>query len=187
MKKSITFAALVLLCSALTAYALLPVGDAKYAGSTACKACHNTDKTGKQFAIWEKTAHAGAFKTLQTPEADKIAAGKGITGKAAEAKECLGCHVTGHSVEAAQFDAKFAKEDGVGCESCHGAGSAFKTLHMKKENIEKAIAAGMQLPKVADGSAEKQCVTCHNDKSPTFKEFKFDEFWKKIAHPTPKG
>ena len=187
MKRSITLTALVLLCAVVSSYALLPGGDNKYVGTSACKACHNTDKTGKQFAIWEKTPHANAFKLLQTPEADKVAADKGIKGKAAEAKECLGCHVTGNNVEGAQFDAKFAKEDGVGCESCHGAGSAFKTLHMKKENLDKAIAAGMQLPKIADGSAEKVCKGCHNEKSPTHKEFKLDEYWKKIAHPLPKG
>lgn len=187
MKKSITLTALVLACSVISAYALLPIGETKYAGSTACKACHNTDKTGKQYAIWEKTPHAGAFKALQTPEADKIAADKGISGKAAEAKECLACHVTGQNVEGAVFDAKFNKEEGVGCEVCHGAGGAYKTLHMKKENLDKAIAAGMQLPKIADGSAEKLCVTCHNDKSPTFKSFKLEDYWAKIAHPTPKG
>lgn len=187
MKKSITFASLILLSSVLSAYALLPIGDNKYVGTSACKACHNTDKTGKQYAIWEKTPHANAFKALQTEAADKIAAEKGITGKAADAKECLGCHVTGNNVTGAQFDAKFAKEEGVGCETCHGAGSAFKTLHMKKENLEKAIAAGMLLPKVSDPATETLCKGCHNDKSPTHKEFKFEEYWKKIAHPLPKG
>jgi hypothetical protein len=182
MKKSIAFIALLLSCSVLTAFALYEAAGNKYVGSSACKACHNTDKTGKQFAIWEKTAHANAYKTLLKPEADKIA-----KGKAVENKECLSCHVAGMSEKGAEFDAKFAKEEGVGCEECDGAGSGYKTLHMKKENIDKAKAAGMKLPQVADGSAEKQCKTCHNEKSPTHKAFKFQEFWKKIAHPLPKG
>lgn len=161
--------------------------DNKYVGTSACKACHNMDKTGKQFAAWEKSAHAGAFKTLTTPAADKIAKDKGLSTKAAESKECLTCHVSGMNVKGAQFDAKFKQEDGVGCEACHGAGSGFKSLHAKKENLDKAKAAGMELPSVADGSAEKLCKSCHNDKSPTNKAFNFKESWKKIAHPLPKG
>lgn len=180
MKRTLPFIALLLCCSVVTAFALYENVTNKYVGVGSCKACHNTDKTGKQFATWEKSAHAHAFKTLQTPEADKIA-----KGKAAEKKECLACHVTGMNESGAQYDAKFAKDEGVGCEECHGAGSGYKTLHMKKENLEKARAAGMQLPKVGDGSAEKQCKTCHNAKSPTFKSFKFAEQWKKIAHPLP--
>jgi hypothetical protein len=180
MKQTFTLTALLLCCSVVTAFALYSSAANSYVGTGACKGCHNTDKTGKQYAIWEKTAHAKAFKTLQTAEADKIA-----KGKAAEKKECLACHVTGKNESAPVYAASFKNDEGVGCEECHGAGSGFKTLHMKKENLEKAKAAGMLLPKVADGSAEKQCKTCHNAKSPTFKAFKFAEQWKKIAHPLP--
>jgi hypothetical protein len=180
MKKSIFFFALLLSVSVFTAFALYEVAQNKYVGVGACKGCHNAEKKGKQYAIWEKTAHANAYKTLLTPEADKIA-----KGKAVDNKTCLGCHVTGMHEANAQFDAKFAKEEGVGCEACHGAGSAFKSKHMKKEGLPDAIAAGMLLPKVGDGSAEKVCKGCHNSKSPTFKAFKFQEMWKKIAHPLP--
>jgi hypothetical protein len=188
MKKSAIILLALFVFTALSAYSLIAPGDAnKYVGLNTCKTCHKGEKVGNQMAKWESSAHAGAFKALQKPEADKIATDKGFTTKAAETPECLGCHVTGQAVKDAQFDAKFAKEDGVGCESCHGAGSAYKMLHMKKENLEKAVGAGMMLPKVDDGSAEKVCVTCHNEKSPTFKSFDFKAYWSKIAHPIPKG
>jgi hypothetical protein len=188
MKKSAIILLALFVFTALSAYSLLTPGDTnKYVGVGTCKMCHKADKVGNQFAKWETSAHAGAFKALQKPEADKVAADKGFKTKAAETPECLGCHVTGNNMKDAQFDAKFVKEDGVGCESCHGAGSAYKALHMKKENQEKAVGAGMLLPKAGDGSAEKVCVTCHNDKSPTFKKFDFKEYWAKIAHPLPKS
>lgn len=144
-------------------------------GAKTCKACHSNVKMGgESYKAWEKSPHASAFKTLGTPEADKIAKEKGFKTKAAETPECLGCHVT---------DTKFSAE-GVGCESCHGAGSEYKNKHAK--NIEEGVKAGMKLPKVDDGSAEKQCKTCHNDKSPTYKPLKFAEAWKKVAHPSGK-
>jgi hypothetical protein len=33
---------------------------------------------------------------------------------------------------------------------------------------------------------EAVCKTCHNPESPTYKEFKFEEYRAKIAHPVPK-
>lgn len=186
MKKSLSLIAVAAAFMVLTAFTFMDNAPAKYVGSQACKACHNTDKSGKQFAKWESTPHSKAFKTLQSEDADKIAAKKGFKTKAAETPECLACHVSGKSDKAPVYDASFKNDEGVGCETCHGGGSGYKMLHMKKENLEKAKAAGMLVPNVADGSAEKQCKECHNDKSPTHKDFKFAEMWKKIAHPMPK-
>jgi hypothetical protein len=45
---------------------------------------------------------------------------------------------------------------------------------------EAAKAAGMVMAKTADA-----CTKCHNDESPTFKEFDFEKRWAKIAHPVP--
>lgn len=185
MKKSLLVMTLAAAFVAVTAFTSMENAEQKYLGSASCKACHNTDKQGKQFAKWAESAHANAFKTLQKPEADAIAQKAGHKTKAAETAECIACHVTGKDEKAPQYDAKFTNDEGVGCESCHGAGSGYKTLHMKPENKDKAVAAGMLIPKVEGGAAEKQCKQCHNSKSPTFKSFKFDEMWKKIAHPRP--
>ncbi|MFZ1730488.1 MAG: multiheme c-type cytochrome [Bacteroidota bacterium] len=169
MKNVVSFIALALAFTALTAFTFSGGND--YVGSKSCKACHSNAKMGgTSYKTWEGSGHAKALATLQTAEADKIAKDKGFKTKAAETKECLACHQTS------------AKDDGVGCESCHGAASAFKAKHGKGKDVADAIAAGMILPKVDGGSAEKLCKTCHNDKSPTHKEFKFKEMWTKIAH-----
>jgi hypothetical protein len=84
---------------------------------------------------------------------------------------------------AKNVDKTFNMEEGVTCEACHGAASGYKTIHSKPENKDKAIAAGL-LP--GDATSDKLCVTCHNEKSPTFKGFKLEEYWKKIAHQLPK-
>ena len=185
MKRSLLLFAIATAFVAVTAFTSMENAEKKYIGSAACKACHNTDKAGKQYTKWSASAHANAFKTLQTPEADAIAVKAGHKTKAAETQACLACHVSGKDEAAATYDAKFSNDEGLGCESCHGAGAGYKTLHMKPENKEKAVAAGLILPLVADGSAEKMCKQCHNSKSPTFKNFNFEASWKKIAHPRP--
>ncbi len=169
MKNAVSFLALALAFTALTAFTFS--GSHDYVGSKSCKACHSNAKMGgTAFKAWDGSGHSKALATLKSAEADKIAKEKGFKTKAAETKECLECHVTS------------AKDEGVGCESCHGAAGDYKSKHGKGKDVATAMAAGMMLPKVDDGSAEKLCKTCHNDKSPTFKEFKFKEMWTKIAH-----
>lgn len=152
----------------------------KYVGVKTCSMCHKAAKTGNQFGIWEKSKHAEAYKALTTPEAAKVAEAKGIKN-AAEAPECLSCH---GGVDAKLID-KYSVKDGVQCESCHGPGSAYKTMAIMKDKA-KSIAAGMT--EFKDKAAiEKACKGCHNEKSPTFKGFKFEEMWGKIKHEVPKG
>jgi len=153
--------------------------DNKYVGVTKCKVCHSVEKMGGlAYKVWEKTPHASAFTVLKSKEADEVAKKKGLTKPASESPECLKCHVTGGGKAAEE-----KKEDGVTCEACHGAASAYLSIHNKKtpEDKEKAKAAGL----VIDNTG-KLCETCHNAESPTFKSFKFADMWKKIEHAGPK-
>ena len=127
-------------------------------------------------AIWEKSGHAQAFTSLTTPAADAIAKKAGIEGSAAGAPACLKCH-------AIVGDAKAEMKDGVQCESCHGPGADYKGMAVMKVKAD-AVAKGMMA--FADKAAiEAKCRTCHNEKSPTAKEFNFEERWAKIAHKKP--
>ncbi len=157
----------------------------QYVGVQVCSTCHKSEKNGEQFQKWQASKHSQAMKVLETPDADKIAAAHGVKGKAGEAKECLECHQTANDVPASLLGPKFSKEDGVQCESCHGAGNDYKTMATMKDH-QKATAAGLTVLSVNDGSAEKLCETCHNKKSPTFKSFNFKKMWAEIAHPVPK-
>ena len=160
-------------------------GDApKLVGVKTCGMCHKKDAEGNQLKVWQDSKHANAYKTLQSEEADKIAKDKGIDGKAAEAKECLVCHASGYDVDASLLAKNFKVEEGVQCETCHGAGGKFKKKSTMKDHA-KAVAAG--LVEYKDEAAIKtQCVTCHNEESPTFKYFDFDKRWAEIAHDIPK-
>ncbi len=148
-------------------------------GAPKCKICHGK-KTGDQFEIWSATPHATAFEVLASDEAKKIAADKGLGDPQTE-QACLKCHTTqgflGGDV-AVNAKAKYNVSEGVGCESCHGAGSEYKPKKVM-EDREAAVAAGMRVPD------EATCVKCHNEESPTFKGFDFATYYEKIKHPVP--
>ncbi len=158
-------------------------GQNKYVGVKVCRPCHATEKQGKQFDVWQKSKHAEAYKTLTTAKANEVAKAKGLSKPAAESPECLECHVV--TADAKLVEKTFDTKDGVQCETCHGAGSAYKNLTIMKDKA-KSIAAGMREFK-DEAAIEAYCKTCHNPKSPSYKEFKFKEYWDKIKHPVPKA
>lgn len=154
------------------------LAENKYTGVKMCGACHKAEKNGAAFVAWEKSPHAKAFEVLKSKEADEIAKKKGLKKPASESPECLKCHVTGGGT-ATNVEAGFKKEEGVTCEACHGAASGYKMIHNKPENKEKAVTAGLMVGSKTDA---KFCEKCHNAESPTFKGFKIEEAWAKIAH-----
>ena len=149
-------------------------------GAPKCKMCHGK-KTGDQWTKWEEGPHAGAFAALGTDAAKKIAADKGLGDPQTEAA-CLKCHTTQHFVGAdyaVDAKGKYELAEGVGCEACHGPGSDYKSKKVMEDH-DASVAAGLWAPKSAEF-----CTKCHNEESPTFKGFNFDEHYAKIAHPVP--
>jgi len=162
----------------------------EYIGSGKCKMCHKKAEKGEQYVKWESGPHAGAFETLKSEASAKIATEKGIKVPAYEAAECLSCHTTGYGncgYETKEANkGKPTKEvkrmtglQNVGCEACHGAASAYKKSHKKDKAL--ALTQGLIEP------TEAVCITCHNEKSPTYKEFDFAKRWAEIDHSMPKS
>jgi hypothetical protein len=152
-----------------------------YVGVAKCKICHKTEAQGSQFPLWEKSAHAQAYAALAGDKAKAIAKEKGIEDPQ-KADACLKCHVTGYGVDAKYFGEGFLATDGVQCEACHGAGGDYGKMATMKSLTKGEIkpeSVGLVLP------TKETCVKCHNEESPTFKEFDFDKMVAKIAHPIP--
>lgn len=155
--------------------------DPEFRGVDGCKTCHRKPEDGEQFRLWEESPHAKAYDVLASDEAKAIAAECGIDNPQ-ESGECLKCHVTAFGVDESRLGSKYAMTDGVGCESCHGAGGDY----YKKSTME-GIAAG-EIDPASVGlviPTEETCVTCHNEESPSYKAFNFAEAKEKIAHPIP--
>lgn len=185
MYKNITFIfVLVIAFSFLSSQSFAQDGkNFGFVGTKTCGMCHKKDADGAQLKIWEGSAHANAFKTLQTAEADAVAKKLGHETKAAETKDCLKCHATGYDADASLIGKKFDVADGVQCESCHGAGEKYKSKKIM-EDKQKSIENGM-VAYANEEAIKAQCLTCHNDKSPTYKEFDFAKRWAEIKHDIP--
>lgn len=121
-------------------------GDNTYIGASKCKMCHKV-----QFASWSETPHAKALDKLKPEEQAKA--------------ECLKCHATGDSAEM----------PGVQCESCHGAGSGYKSMKIMKDTAA-ATAAGLVKPE------EALCVSCHEGAPHDQAEFVYAEAVKTGLH-----
>jgi hypothetical protein len=152
-----------------------------FIGASKCKMCHKKAESGEQYPLWEKSKHANAYATLASEESKKIAAERGIDNPQ-EADACLKCHVTGHGAPAELLGTKYDQAEGVGCESCHGAGGDYykkKTMVAITTGEIDGASVGLVTPD------EKTCTACHNEESPTFAGFEYEEMVKKIAHPIP--
>ncbi len=173
MKPSSSWSAVFAVCVLALVVAKPAAAESTYVGPGACKKCHI-----KQYKAWEKTKMSKAFDALKPNEraAEKQAAGVDPAKDYTADPECLSCHVTGYGkpggYSVAEDDAGLR---GVGCEMCHGAGGGFLAddLHSNK-NKEFKTADLAPLGFVGKPTKE-QCTTCHNEKSPFFKEFDFEK------------
>ena len=163
--------ALMIVCGGTAA------AEQNYVGADSCKMCHKKAEKGDQYGSWKQSGHAGAYEVLASDKAKEIAVAKGI-GNPQENGECLKCHVTGYGLDASRYEKKYTIEEGVACESCHGPGGDYKNIKIMKD-VEQAKANGLIIP------TEGTCSECHNEESPTFEGFDFEESYAEIAHPNP--
>lgn len=159
---------------------------ASFVGASKCGECHT-----KAFAIWEKTPHASAFKTLdpahKRPGSERL---RGINRTFDP--ECLSCHVTGWEpqeyvrYQTGFVNAEFAENDseklleslmaGSQCENCHGPGSR----HIELIEADSREAAIREMKVTLEQAKDKTCVMCHDvDNSP---DFEFDKYWDEVKH-----
>jgi hypothetical protein len=135
----------------------------KYIGAPKCKMCHNKPNKGEQYNKWFAGPHANSLKSLSAEEAKD--------------PKCLKCHSTAASIEA-KLKGGINIKEGVSCEACHGPGSMYKSPALMK-NRKASMSKGLIVPD------EELCKKCHNEESPSFKGFNYEEYLAKIAHPNP--
>ena len=140
--------------------------DFMFEGRKKCYNCHKSEGES-----WDKTLHAKAMDSLKPnrgKEKDKAMVKAKLDPKKdySEDKDCVGCHVTGWGHEGGYIiDEPEKFLIGVSCESCHGAGSAYRKIHRKAgEKFEKS---GKTTPRESlveageDFEFVEKCAACH--------------------------
>ena len=121
----------------LMAYAAGPPEDASYVGTSKCRMCHMD-----QYKTYKDTKHANNFDVLQGDEQKN--------------PDCLACHTTGYGKPGGFVSLEETpKLTSVGCESCHGPGSA----HV--EAAKDAPESG-DWEKNINRVPQNACIVCHN-------------------------
>ena len=87
-----------------------------------------------------------------------------------EETRCLKCHTTGAQRWPVDPTAVVRPAEGVGCEACHGPGSAYIEPEVMADS-KRFLENGGNIPD------ELTCRGCHRDEN-----FAFDEWWPKIKH-----
>jgi hypothetical protein len=145
----------------------------EYVGVNKCKMCHM-----KEYKAWAETKHAHALENLKAATPDQLKKMNellkaSVTDPGTDAT-CVKCHVTGYKETGgypAADSAKTAAVAFVGCEDCHGPGSAHLAVPMSNKEGRKA---SIQHPTV------ETCTKCHTEEiSP---KFDFAER-SKLVHP----
>jgi len=136
-------------------------GGLSYVGNARCGECHAED-----YALWQNTKHGRAWDTLARAEKDPARYGWPVT----QYPDCVSCHVVGYG-DASGFVNPETTEQlaNVGCERCHGAGSA-----------HSAAPATSRMGKVGGGTPSVVCTQCHDfEQSP---DFDYTKRWPIIEH-----
>ncbi len=156
-----------------------------FLGAGRCsEACHNGEATGNQYKLWQSSPHARAVRDLATEKAREIAL-KVSANDPASNRECLSCHTTGGGKH------EITKDEGVGCEACHGPGSGYYSASDHVDYLDregaymKAIKKGMYpVLSIVDShlkKREKLCLSCHNESRPCYPEDPGERVKQKIT------
>lgn len=146
---------------------------ASYIGTEACGTCHKTSAIS-----WEMSVHAKAFEALKpgVKKQEKLNAKLDPDKDYTEDRKCLKCHTTGFEEDGGFKDmASTPAMAGVGCESCHGAGSKYKWVHARNKNFTRAEAKAAG--EVFGSEDAAVCNACHISKDLPFTE-KMDKKYK---------
>ena len=146
----------------------------KFVGAPTCgtSSCHGNAKGSNEMKTWsDKDPHSSAFEKLSEEKGVKIAKAVGVENAEEDAK-CIGCHATAGELPADRKEKTVLAEDGVGCESCHGAGGSYKD---EKHQKDPAWAKANGMLDLASKDVRKgTCDTCHG---------KIDEKMVAAGHP----
>ena len=132
-------------------------GGATYVGTESCAECHVED-----YEVWKGTRHSHAWQTLVDAENDPTRYGWPVTAY----PDCVSCHSVAYGERSGFINMERTPQLGsVGCESCHGPGSAHISSGGKTVMGRVGVVG---------------CTGCHDfEQTP---DFDFPKMWEAIKH-----
>ena len=141
-----------------------------FVGAAGCKSsgCHGgAGPKRSQYLTWsQKDYHTKAHVILLNARSDRIAEGLGMTAAgapnpAATNSRCTICHAPFQSLPAARLSSTARADEGVSCESCHGAAGGWFRGHTRKDwTYNTRVGAGMRDLRSLYVRATA-CAACH--------------------------
>jgi hypothetical protein len=147
-----------------------------FVGAVGCKSssCHGgAGEKRSQFFTWsQRDYHTKAFAILLNARSERIAEGLGIVAQdgalpaAATSNRCTVCHAPFGAVAATHLAATARPDEGVSCESCHGAANGWLRGHTRKDwTYSTRLGAGMRDLRSIYVRATA-CAACHQNLTP---------------------
>jgi hypothetical protein len=140
-----------------------------FVGSIGCKSssCHGgAGPKRSQYITWSRQDfHTKAYAVLLNSRSERIAEGLGISAAPTSAR-CTVCHSPLQSVAPSRLTATAHPDEGVSCETCHGAAGGWLRGHTRKDwTYSTRVAAGMRDLRSLYVRAAA-CVACHQNLAP---------------------
>jgi hypothetical protein len=142
--------------------------------SCASTTCHGQAKAAtagniqaNEYLIWSRfDPHAGGYALLFEERSRLMAKRLGLEA-AHEAPDCLACH--SDAVPRDQQGPKFQRDDGIGCEACHGGAERWLTSHYAPAATSGRDGKAQHAANIANGlvplekpaTRAKACLGCH--------------------------
>jgi hypothetical protein len=147
-----------------------------FIGSVGCKSssCHGGagEKRSQYFTWSQKDYHTKAYAILLNARSERIAEGLGINvvggnvPAAATSARCTVCHAPFQSVAANRLSPGAHPDEGVSCESCHGAAGGWLRGHTRKDwTYNTRVGAGLRDLRSLYVRATA-CAACHQNLEP---------------------
>ena len=140
-----------------------------FVGSIGCKSssCHGgAGPKRSQYITWsQKDFHTKAYAVLLNSRSERIAESLGIGGAQSSAR-CTVCHSPLQSVAPSRLTHSAQPDEGVSCETCHGAAGGWLRGHTRPDwTYNTRVAAGMRDLRNLYVRANA-CVACHQNLPP---------------------
>jgi hypothetical protein len=142
------------------------IESARFVGSAGCKSssCHGgAGEKRSQYQTWsQRDFHPRAYAVLTNARSARITETLGIS-PAQTSSRCTNCHSPFQSVTPARLRPDAHPDEGISCESCHGAAEPWLRGHTRKDwTYATRVSAGMRDLRSFYVRANS-CVPCHQN------------------------